>query len=286
MPLTGFECEADAPVKTVVSASECQACARRGALPGCSLTAPVVRGMVNGLRPETFGLTVTTLLGCPRRRRLQQTEPYTLRPSELWWAYRGQLMHGVAAEYAGDDPHGIAERRFSMLVGEVEVSGQPDLVLIDRRHLVDYKTTRTVPRPQRTWSCPHSRRVIRTGAFAWRRKWMPCPHCSQQQHLARDIETSGPPRPYPRHVQQLSLYRLILWENGIEVETAELVYMDMQQQLRLPVELCSLVEARAQLEARLALHRQVSLPTVLTNPGDLWECDYCPVRAACERLNE
>jgi CRISPR/Cas system-associated exonuclease Cas4 (RecB family) len=286
MPMIGFECEADSPESAVVTTDHCLACARRGALPGCPATAPVVRGIVTGLRPESFGLTVTTLLSCPRKRRLEQAEPYTLRPSELWWAYRGQLMHGIAAEYARQDGEAIAERRFSLLVGETEVSGQPDLVLVARRHLVDYKTTRAVPGPQRTWSCPESGRVIRTSAFAWRRKWMPCPHCTGKQHTARDIETRDPPQPYPRHVQQLSLYRLILWENGIEVETAELVYMDMQQQLRLPVALLPLNEARTLLERRLALHQQDAMPDVLTDPAEAWECDFCPVRAACDRLRE
>ena len=285
MSFAGFYCEATHPEQPTVLSADCLACARQGALPGCALTAPVVKGILKGLRAEDFGLTVTTLLGCPRKWRLQQTEPYWLKPSEAWWAYRGQLMHGIAAEYARDDYNAIAERRFSLMVGDTEISGQPDLVLVDRRHLVDYKTTKSVPGPIRTWTCPETHRVIRQSQFAWRNKWMDCLHCATKRHEAKAIEALGEPRPYLRHLQQVSLYRLILWENGLEVDTAEIVYQDMRQQLRLPADMLSLADARTLLEARLRLHQQTKLPGILTDSNDVWECDFCPVRAACERVH-
>jgi len=74
-----------------VSAHYCLACARDGA-PGCPMTAPVVKGILDGLRPDDFGLTVTTLLACSRKEQLKQGWPYHLRPSESWCAYRGQLL--------------------------------------------------------------------------------------------------------------------------------------------------------------------------------------------------
>lgn len=74
-----------------MSAHYCLACARDGA-PGCPMTAPVVKGILDGLRPDDFGLTVTTLLACSRKEQLKQGWPYHLRPSESWWAYRGQLL--------------------------------------------------------------------------------------------------------------------------------------------------------------------------------------------------
>jgi hypothetical protein len=281
MPFTGFRCEATHPESATVSAEHCLACARGGALPGCALTAPVVKGILGGLRDDGFGLTVTTLLDCPRKHRLRQSEPYTLKPSEAWWAYRGQLLHNVAAEYARDDPQAIAERRFSLLWNGVTISGQPDLVYVDRQHLVDFKTTKAVPRPVRVWLCPTTQREIGRSAFARRGRKPKCPECGEA-HLAPDLQAVRPPRPYLRHVQQVSLYRLILWENGLEIHTAEIVYQDMRRQLRLPVELLSLAATQALLDARLALHQQPDLPPVLTAPKDLWECDYCPVRAACE----
>ena len=67
MSLAGFLCDAnDLPV----TIEACLACARSGALPGCHQTAPVITGIVRGLRPDDFGLTVTTLIGCLRKARL------------------------------------------------------------------------------------------------------------------------------------------------------------------------------------------------------------------------
>jgi len=249
------------------------------------MTAPVIQGIQGGLRPDGFGVTATTLLGCPRKYRLMQCEPYALKPSESWWAYRGQLMHGVSESYAGADAHVLAETRFSMLLGhngtEMEISGQPDLVYLDRAHLVDYKTTKRVPGPWRVWTCPETGEVLREAQFAWRNKLMDCPLCGEP-HAARAIERKYPPRPYPRHAAQLNLYALLLAENGVEVESAEVVYQSMAAQLRLPVELWPLDETRALAETRLALFLQPDLPGVLSNPTELWECDYCPVRGACE----
>ena len=283
MAFKGFRCEADGePIEPLV----CLTCARVGALDGCQMTAPVINGILKGMRPDNYGPTVTTLLGCIRKVRLMQSTDYWLRPAEMWWAYRGQLMHGIAAEYAAGDPNCLAETRFSCLVEPADgepftVTGQPDLVLLDRRHLVDYKTTKRIPGPWRTWLCPDTGAIIRESQFAWRNKWLDCPHCEAARHVAKEIECVGHPRPYQRHVEQVSLYRLFLADNGIAIDTAEILYMDMAEQLRVPVDLLSIDDARVLLEERAALYRQPDLPGILTDPGDQWECDFCPVRAAC-----
>jgi CRISPR/Cas system-associated exonuclease Cas4 (RecB family) len=85
-------------------------------------------------------------------------------------------------------------------------------------------------------------------------------------------------------VQQVSLYRLVLAEHGVTVDTAEIVYMDMREQLRIPVELLPLDEAWKLIEQRLALFTTNSLPDILHDPEEFWECDFCPVRGVCERL--
>ncbi len=58
MSISGFICDAeDLPV----TIDACLACARSGALPGCHQTVPVLNGIVQGLRPDDYGLTITTL---------------------------------------------------------------------------------------------------------------------------------------------------------------------------------------------------------------------------------
>lgn len=284
MPFEQFICEITAEP---IPPQECLACARNGALAGCAMTAPVIKGILANLRPDDFGVTATTLIGCARKYRLKQEWGYNLRPSEMWWAYRGQLMHNIAAQYAADDPNALAEQRFSILVdtpGLDTISGQPDLVYLDRKHLVDYKTTKAVPGPWRTYTCPETGMVIRQGPFAWRTRAIDCPFCFESEHNARQIVQEGPPRARKGHVQQVSLYRLVLSEHGIQVDTAEIVYMDMREQLRVPVELMPLEEAWKLVEQRLALFSTTDLPDVLRDPDDFWECDYCCVRGVCERL--
>ena len=285
MPLTGFMCDA---TDQAVSIDACLACARSGALPGCHMTAPVISGILNGLRPDDFGLTVTTLLGCPRKWRLMQETEYCVKPSQAWWAFRGQLMHGVAATYAVQDPDVIAERRFSTLVElhgrSVEISGQPDLIYVGQRRLIDYKTRKEVPRSWRTYTCPETGEVIREGPWAIRTKVATCSSCGGE-HETKAIEQRAQPRPDPHHVQQISLYRLILWENGIPIDSATIVYQDMSQQLRLPVEMLNLEDTQALLEERLRLFLQDDMPSVLTDADEVWVCDYCPVRQQCESLH-
>ncbi len=269
MPFEGFICE---HTGKKVEVGVCLACALAGA-PGCPMTAPVIKGIIDGMRPDDFGLTVTSLLGCPRKERLKHEWPYYLKPSESWWAYRGQLMHGISYAFAKDDSNAIAETRFSMLVdtpnGEtIIVSGQPDLVLLDHKHITDYKTTKRVPRPWLTFTCPETGKVIREGQWAPREKAISCPYCKKGEHARKDIKKVGPPRPYSTHIQQLSLYRLLLWENGIELENGEIVYQDMAEQLRIPVDLLTIAQTTALLESRVALHTQEDLPGILSNPTE------------------
>ena len=304
MPHIGFTCDA---TELPVDIPDCLACARAGALPGCHQTAPVIAGIVRGLRPDDMpmsdapperrwaawrGWTVTTLIGCLRKARLMQSEPYWLKPSESYWAYRGQLMHGIAARYAEEADQVLAEQRLSVVSEalhgvSVEVSGQPDLVLLDQKHLIDYKTTKAVPTGWRAYVCPETDRVISEGPYALRRKFVECPHCTLGQHDAKVIEVLSAPRAKVQHVLQVSLYRLLLHRHGHVIETAEIIYMDMDTQLRVPVDLLSLEEAEHYLRERVTLAVKSDLPPVLTAPDEVWECGYCAVQAACrERAAE
>ncbi len=295
MPLGGFICDVlDAPV----AAHDCLACARSGALPGCHQTAPVIAGIMRGLRPDDpaaankagLGLTVTTLIGCARKARLMRDTMYWLKPSHSYWAYRGQLMHGVAAQYADEADRVIAEKRFAMMVNThdgqlVEVTGQPDLVLVDRKHIIDFKTIKSVPTGWRSYVCPETDRVISEGVYALRRKWIDCPHCRLGRHEAKTIELIQEPRARPQHALQLSLYRLLLHRNGVEVNTGEVLYQDMDTQRRIVVELMRLEDAERYLIDRVSLARQSDLPPVLIDDDELWQCDFCPARDECERLH-
>ena len=164
----------------------------------------------------------------------------------------------------------------------IAVSGQPDLVLIDQHTLIDYKTTKAVPTGWRSYVCPETDQLIAEGPYALRRKSLDCPHCALGAHLTKSIEAIGPPRAKLHHVLQVSLYRLLLDRNGFVVDRAAILYLDMDTQCRIPIDLLPLDEAERYLRERVALAVQTDLPPILTDEDELWMCDYCPVRQVCE----
>jgi hypothetical protein len=46
----------------------------------------------------------------------------------------------------------------------------------------------------------------------------------------------------------------------------------------------SITDAERYLIERVTLAVQPDLPPILTQADQTWECDYCPVRSACEAL--
>ena len=99
---------------------------------------------------EAAGLTERVIVssfypGCLRKVRLKREHDYYLDPEELYWAFRGQLMHDVAKRWVRrGDGDAIAERRFAakVFLDAEPISGQPDLIYRDRRHVLDFKTCR------------------------------------------------------------------------------------------------------------------------------------------------
>jgi len=277
----GFKCEADG--KRVAPAA-CLSCARAGAKGGCAMTGPVVKGIIDARRPDDFEVTVTTLLSCPRKYFLKQQADYVEKPSSLWWAYRGQLMHGIAEAYAAENENVLAESRYYLVAEtpdgeELAISGQIDLVDVARKHLLDYKTTKSVPTRM---VCPQTGEQVRRAR--WPFPTFKCKSCGQS-HATDEI--CHPGEPYSSHVQQVSLYRILLEENGIDIDTAEIVYQDMSRQVRVPVALMPRDAAWAMLESRLALFHTGKLPAPIDPASrEAWQCDYCPVRQACQTQQE
>jgi hypothetical protein len=59
----------------------------------------------------------------------------------------------------------------------------------------------------------------------------------------------------------------------------------MDTQRRISIDLLSIEEAERFLTERVTLAVQSDLPPVLTEPADLWQCDYCPARTECEHIH-
>ena len=112
--------------------------------PQCQFTYPILAAMVKGIRREATEITVTNLLNCLRKVVLERRETLYVRPEELYYTFRGQLFHALIA--AHQIPGAIVETRFSRDIAGLTLSGQPDVIFPDKKKLVDYKSTRKVPR--------------------------------------------------------------------------------------------------------------------------------------------
>jgi predicted RNA-binding Zn-ribbon protein involved in translation (DUF1610 family) len=274
----GFICTATGEK---VLAEECKECARWGAKEGCNLTSPIVAGMLGGLRKELKFFSVSEIVGCPRKARLIREVDYWLKPEELYWAFRGQIAHGLAALYA---PEGvIVEGKFEMKVDQYVVVGHPDYVDKARKLIVDYKTTKRLPGSWKVYRCPHCGEVVKESEWKVRKgEIYVCPRCGRASRGESLALTEMAPRARGHHERQVNLYALILHHNGIEVERGEIVYLDMEGVLRVEVPIHPFQETREFLEERLKRLLSEELPPPLKRDSeDSWECKYCPVVEAC-----
>ena len=112
--------------------------------PECGFVQPILAGIVNNIRGEMSEITVTQLLNCLRKIVLDQRHDHYVEPQQLYYAFRGQMFHQIAAGIPLDDC--VVEERFRRDVAGITISGQPDLIVPRLRKLYDFKTTKRVPR--------------------------------------------------------------------------------------------------------------------------------------------
>jgi hypothetical protein len=95
---------------------------------------------------------------------------------------------------------------------------------------------------------------------------------------------------------QVNLYALLIEKNTellsnilqvgstAQLSGAQIVYFTEKDPVRCAVKL-NRDSAMAFLKSALARLIAVDLPPVLSDVDELWRCDYCPVRTACEQLH-
>ena len=290
MACSGFIC----PVtQQPVTFEECLACAECGGLAGCHLSYPLLKGIARAQQPRNLGaeletvsgwqmptLSVTELLGCPWQWQLQRDVDYYVKPEQAWWAFRGTLAHEIVARHA--PPGALVEQRFFYARGGLQLTGQPDLV----HHAVvyDYKSCQHLPQPVKTWACPQCGQVLhqtRPGVPALRKgSQVACPSCQRTYKVGTDLQAlESPPVARDVHVQQVNLYAWLLAQHNLPVTAGELVYLDMQATVRIPLTLWPLEETEAFLDARIAAF-QTGAPSC-ADADAAWRCDYCAVREHC-----
>jgi CRISPR/Cas system-associated exonuclease Cas4 (RecB family) len=289
MPFRGFICESN---REKISPDACLTCSLQGGLPGCHLTPPVVRGITANSAPRDLrgGPSATELLGCPRKLVLRRRVDYWEKPSEAYWRFRGQMGHALVEDYHDPADGVIAEVRFEAQIDGLTISGKPDaLYYVDRAHLADYKTTKALPKTWKVYTCPKCDQVLREGQWAARRGTTL--KCCGESYKPKSIVAELPPRAYGSHVAQLNIYRWLLVQNGREVRSMEVVYLDMTGMLRVPVSLWPLSRVEDLIRERLrplrpyydnGIEAPKTLPTGVQDDEDRrWECRYCAVVEQC-----
>ena len=137
--ILGFRCPEG---KGNVSFRECLRCAASQKQP-CQYDYPILSAMQVNLN-HNKGISVSSLLNCLRKVVLEAREDIYLDPSQLYFAFRGQLFHSVIAQAQKQDA--VVEQRFERFLAGITLTGHPDVVYPRHRKLVDYKSTRRVPR--------------------------------------------------------------------------------------------------------------------------------------------
>lgn len=137
--IVGFKCPEG---KGNVSFKECLKCAASHKNT-CQFDYPILASMQRNLRKED-GISVSSLLNCLRKVVLQVRNDVYLDPTELYYAFRGQLFHAVIAQ--AHEEGAIVEQRFERTVAGITLSGHPDVIYPEQGKLVDYKSTRRIPK--------------------------------------------------------------------------------------------------------------------------------------------
>ncbi|MBI2844012.1 MAG: PD-(D/E)XK nuclease family protein [Armatimonadetes bacterium] len=127
---------------------ECLECAASHENP-CQFDYPILTAMQRNIREEA-GISVSSLLNCLRKVALEARNDIYLDPSQLYYAFRGQLFHAVIAQ--AQDGGAVCEEKFERAVAGIVLSGHPDVIYPQHRKLVDYKSTKRIPKDDKPYA--------------------------------------------------------------------------------------------------------------------------------------
>lgn len=132
--LVGFICER---TEEPISFSECLECSR--IQHPCPFWDTVLQALIenNADRPGA-GLSATMLTGCLRQTYFNLTLDYYQKPSKLWPALRGTMIHSMLEKVKL--PNKLIEVRLGYKIDGMEITGKPDEYDIGRKMIIDYKS--------------------------------------------------------------------------------------------------------------------------------------------------
>lgn len=154
--IKGFYCPEE---KRNLSFDECLACAASHEN-SCEFDYPILASMHRNIRKDE-GISVSSLLNCLRKVVLEARNDVYLNPRELYYAFRGQLFHTVIAQAQANGA--ICETRFERTIAGITLSGHPDVIYPEERKLIDYKSTRRIPKD----NTPYANHAIQVNLYRY-----------------------------------------------------------------------------------------------------------------------
>lgn len=217
----------------------------------------LIKEQVTKERPD--GISVTQLLGCPRKVFLEKTNDWYSHPIENWPALRGTLVHSLLEQTGGD--RSIVEVRHERTHRGVVISGQPDSVRVigkgKRRLLRDWKSTAKLP----YYDNAYSSHQLQTNVYRWLLELDPrfteieIVYISMEGVKAIPLKKGGTTK-YGRTIKNQVM-------TDAEVEE----YLD---------------DRLMSLDAQNKAGRPIAYHNV--DEADLWNCAFCPVKNVCYNL--
>lgn len=313
--ITGYLCP-----QGKVRFEDCLAECAAGSWPPCEFPYSILAGMarfVRGQWPSTE-VSVTETCGCLTQKFLERTTADVyVRPAGMFWRFRGQIAHEVAAGYPM--PGAMVEQRLRVRLNgdERTISGKPDALEPMGLH-GDVPEAIGLPKNGHALmpllvgdggACAFcgAYPILEQPAFrvrlegATEDKAALCGTCFRELRdeglvLWRllDFKTTRyvPKEVRPHHERQLSTYIALAYFSGYTVGEIRVVYMDMGMQRTLPMRVDGpkvanywQTMALPQAERLIAALQAGTLP----QPGplhELWECKYCDLAGACPYKNK
>jgi len=214
----------------------------------------LIKEQVTRVRPE--GISVTQLLGCPRKVFLEKSNDWFSHPIENWPALRGTLIHSLLEQTGGQNAE--VEVRYEREYKGIKISGQPDSVRVlgkgKRRLIRDWKSTAKLP----YYDSAYSSHQLQTNVYRWLLRLDP---------RFTEIEIV--------YISMEGVKAIPLKKGGTSRYGRAIVNQVMTDK-----------QVEAYLDTRLIqLYNQnssgVPIPYHKVDEGDLWNCDFCPVKRIC-----
>ncbi len=207
----------------------------------------------------------------------------------------GSGYHAALSKYSAGITEETLTWKFTLQGKSILLVGTPDLIELkpDGWFITDYKVTGNPPFGRKIPICNHCDLEMYKGEDG-----LTCPNCGPLNPRSSAISRIyQPAQARSSHVEQVNLYALLIEKNSAMLAKkhsltnpvdhfcgAQIAYLSQKGVVRCDVQL-DRTSAMALLKLRLAALLSNNLPPIIDEVDELWRCDYCAVRAHCEKLH-